>query len=135
MTGPKRAWICGPPRNPKVPEDVKLTVETKANALVEDVLKPKCIGPPPKDAQYNYIVDVFTKWHGGYFYFVAKYRCPSPDAVSPFFDASFTRLRYIGNNAFNVAYMRHTGKWVEVYHGLPLDECLATIRDEALFQP
>ena len=58
-----------------------------------------------------------------------------PDAVSPLFEASFTRLRCIGNNAFNVAYMRHTGKWVEVYHGLPLDECLATIKNEQIFHP
>jgi hypothetical protein len=44
-------------------------------------------------------------------------------------------MEYVGDGKFNLAYMRHTGKWWEVYRGLTADECLKTIRDEAIFQP
>ena len=135
MTHWKKTWVYRPPRNPKVPDGVKVEVEAKAKELVEHVLKPKCIEPPPRNPRFNYIVDIFTKWHGGHFYFVAKYACPFPNATSPFFEVNFTRLQYLGDGAFNLAYMRHTGQWVEVYHGLTLDECISTIRDEALFHP
>ena len=36
---------------------------------------------------------------------------------------------------FNLAYMRHTGKWHELFTGQTLDECLASIRDDPWFQP
>jgi hypothetical protein len=37
---------------PKVPEDVKLEVETKARELVESFLKPEYIKPPPEDMRF-----------------------------------------------------------------------------------
>ena len=135
VTNWKKTWVYRPPRNPKVPDSVKAAVETKAKELVEQVLKPKCIEPPPKKPQLNYIVDIFTKWHGGYFYLVAKYACPFPNAVSPFFEVNFTRLRYLGSDQFNLAFMRHTGEWIEPFEGLPLDECLTEIRNNPMFQP
>jgi hypothetical protein len=41
----------------------------------------------------------------------------------------------MANGRFNLAYMRHTGKWEEVFTGLSLEEAFATIRDMALFHP
>ena len=40
-----------------------------------------------------------------------------------------------GDRRFNLAYMRHTGKWWEVHQGLTLDKCLKTIREDPTFQP
>ena len=76
---------------------------------------------------------IHTKWHRSFFYFVADYASPGPNALSPTFESPFTRLEYVGNRRFNLAYMRHTGKWWEVYQGLTLDKCLKTIRDDATF--
>jgi hypothetical protein len=47
---PKRS-IYSPPKPPKakVPEAVKAAVEAKAKELVETVLKPKFVKPPPRD--------------------------------------------------------------------------------------
>ncbi len=36
---------------------------------------------------------------------------------------------------FNRAFLRHTGKWHELFAGQTLDECLASIRDDPWFQP
>jgi hypothetical protein len=109
----QKMWVYSPPK-PKVPDAVKVGVETKAMALVNDILKPEHVKPPPKNAKWNYIVDIYTKWHRNYFYFCAKYACPGPNALSPFFDTGFARLEYAGGvgqqSRFHLSYMRHTGR-------------------------
>jgi hypothetical protein len=119
----------------QVPEGVERDLEEKAEALVDTTLKPNHVKPPPKDAHFNYIVDIYTKWHRHYFYFCAKYDCPGPDATSPSFEAKFARLEYIGHDRFNLSFMRHTGQWVELYTDLSVDECLAAVKDDPWFQP
>ena len=126
-----------PVKQPKarVTEAVKKDLEVKASELIESVLKPKHVKPPSQDEPFNYIVDIYAKWYRNYFYFCAKYRCPGPNAISPFFEQKFARLRYIGNGFFNLSYMRHTGQWWEIYTELSVAECLAAIRDEPHFLP
>ena len=60
---------------------------------------------------------------------------PGPNAISPFFEAKSTRMEYTGGGHFNLAYMRYTGQWMELFQDLSLDDCLATIRDNPMFQP
>jgi hypothetical protein len=110
-------------------------VQRKAKQLVEATLKPQHIKPPPANAQFNYIVDIYTKWYRHYFYFCAKYCVSGPNALAPYFEAKFARLEYAGHNQFNLAYRRYTEEWIEVYPGLSLDQCLNAIRDDPLFQP
>jgi hypothetical protein len=133
----QKIWVYSPPK-PKVPHAVKVELEAKATELVNTVLKPEHIKPPPKNTRWNYIVDLYTKWHRNYFYFCAKYACPGPNALSPFFDTGFARLEYSGGvgrqSRFNLSYMRPTGRWWEIRHGLSLDRCLAEVRAEGLFQ-
>ena len=135
MAERQKIWVYSPQRQPKpkAPEAVKTDLEVKASELVDSILKPMHVKPPREDEQYNYIVDIYTKWYRSYFYFYAKYHCPGPNAISPFFEEKFARLEYIGNGRFNLSYMRHTGKWWEIYPELFLEECLAAIRDEPHF--
>jgi len=91
--------------------------------------------PPPKKPRFNYIIEIYTKWHKNCLYFRAKFACPGPNALSPFFEDSFTRLAYMANGRFNLAYMRYTGKWREVFAGLSMEDAFATIRDEPFFHP
>ena len=134
----QKTWVYSPPK-PKVPDAVKVELQTKATELVDTVLKPAHVKPPRKNTRWNYIVDIYTKWHRNYFYFCAKYACPGPNALSPFFDTGFARLEYVGgtsqNCRFNMAYMRHTGKWFEIRQGLSLNQCLAEVRAGGPFQP
>ena len=134
---PKRMWIYSPkkPSPPRVPDDIKAEVEAKANELVETYLKPTYIKPPPKDQRWNYLVDIFTRWHRSFFYFCSTYACPGPDALSPTFESRFARMGYAGSDRFNLAYMRHTEKWWEVAQGLTVDECLEMIREGGIFMP
>jgi hypothetical protein len=133
-----KTWIYSPPK-PKVPDAVKVELKTKATELIDTVLEPKHVKPPPKNAKLNYIVDLYAKWHGNYFYFCAKYACPAPNALSPFFEIRFARLEFscsVGRQSrFDLSYMRHTGKWWEIRHGLSLERCLSEVREGGLFHP
>jgi len=138
MSAKRKTWVYSPPKptKPKVPASVKAEVERLAQELIETALKPQHIKPPPEDAQFNYIVDIYSKWYRHYFYFCAKYASPGPYAISPTFEAKFARLEYVGGEGrFNLAFMRHTGAWVEIYPDLSLLECFAAILEDAFFQP
>jgi hypothetical protein len=133
----KRTWIYSPrkPTPPTVPDDLKAEVEARANELIETQLKPRFIKPPPEDRRWNYLTGISAKWHRSFFHLVSTYASPGPNALSPTFESPFARMEYVGDGKFNLAYMRHTGKWWEVYRDLTADECLKSIRDEAIFQP
>ena len=69
------------------------------------------------------------------FTFVRDYNVPGPNALTPFFEARFARLKYIQDNQFNMAFMRYTGEWVEVYQDLSLEQCLAAVESDPFFHP
>ena len=137
MPNPKGQWVYAPkkPASPKVSDALKRKVETEANALIDTVLKPQHIQPLPEDPQFNYLVDLYGKWRGSYFYFCSQYACPGSNAIAPFFDDKFARLEYIGGDRFNLSFLRHTGQWVEIYPNQSLEECLAAVRDDPWFHP
>ncbi|HCS91670.1 MAG TPA: hypothetical protein DIW77_16900 [Chromatiaceae bacterium] len=120
---------------PQVPDSTKRILKEKADELIENVLKPEHIKPPPTDKDFNYLVDIYSKWYRNYFYFCAKYHCPSPHAIAPSFETKFARMEYMGNEKFNLAYMRHTEKWWEIYQELTMPECLKLIVEEPHFMP
>ena len=137
MTKAQRRWVYSPPKPSagQVPVNLRAEVQRKAEQLIEATLKPRYLKPPPADTQFNYIIDIYTKWYRHYFYFCAKYCVPGPNAMAPDFEAKFARLEYAGHNSFNLSYRRYTEEWIEVYPSLSLDECLNAIRDDPLFQP
>jgi hypothetical protein len=137
MTKRQKSWVYSPskPAKPKIAAGVKLTVERQAQALMDTVLKPRHIQPPPPDAEFNYIVDIYGKWYRNYFSFCAQYACPGSNALAPFFEAKFARLECIdGHSRFNLAFMRYTGEWIEVYPDLSLARCLRAIKNDPFFQ-
>ncbi len=134
---PQRRWVYSPRKTttPPVPEALKAEVQAKSDELIEAQLKPKFIVPPPQDERWSYLTGITPKWHRSFFHFGSTYASPGPNALSPTFKSPFARMEHVGDGKFNLAYMRHTGKWWEVYRGLTADECLETIRDEGLFRP
>jgi hypothetical protein len=98
---------------------VKDEVDTKATALIETVLKPRHVNPPPEGSQFNYIADITTKWIGSTCYFISIYACPGSDAIAPTFEEKFARMEYVGDAKFALSFMRHTGKWVELLLASP----------------
>ena len=128
---PKRIWQLLPPKkpHPPVPEATKRLLTEEADKLIETVIKPRYIQPPPTNHDFNYLVDVYSKWYRNYFYLVCKYHCPGPRAMVPFFESNYVRLEYVDENKYNFAYMRHTGQWCETIQERPLLECLTMAVD------
>jgi hypothetical protein len=114
---------------------LKQEVDQKATDLIENVLKPKHVQPPPKGHQLNYLVDITTRWLGRKCCFIGVYRSPGPHAISPTFETKFARMGYVGDGKFALAFQRHTGQWVGLYDALSVDECLKAIKDDPWFQP
>ncbi len=137
MESKRKTWMPASPRRTKsqVPDSIKLILKEKADEIIENVLKPEHIKPPPTENGFNYLVDIYSKWYRNYFYFCAKYNCPSPNAISPSFETKFARMEYVGNERFNLSYMRHTEKWWEIYKDRPMLECLKSITEEPHFMP
>lgn len=137
---PRGVWVYDPARafrqsKKPVPPHLQHEVERRAQDLIDSTLKPRSIQPPPMKAEFNYLVDLYAKWRGPFFYFCSRYCSPGPRALSPFFESRFARLQYAGDDRFNLAYFRHTGQWWEIAQLLPLEECLAEIRAGGLFTP
>ncbi len=135
----KKAWVYRPRRqkrpSPKVPDFIKAEVKSRADELIETVLKPEHVTPPPEDNDFNYLVNIFSKWYRHYFYFCSKYDCPGPNALSPSFESKFARMEYLGQDRFNLAFRRHTGQWIEIYSGLSLEESLGAVEKDPFFAP
>lgn len=135
---PKKGWIWAPAKKKpkgKIPDLIKTAVKLKADGMIGNVLKPRFIRPPRKNSDFNYLADIFSKWHGNYFYFCSTYNCPGPNAISPSFNTNFARLEYIGTDKFNLAFLRHTGQWVEIEYSLSVDECFDNIENNSIFFP
>ena len=137
MANKRKTW--GPSslrqKKPQVPDSIKLRLKEKADEIIENVLKPEHIKPPPTDNDFNYLIDIYSKWYRNYFYFCAKYNCPSPNAVSASFETKFARMEFVGNEKFNLSYMRHTEQWWEIYQELSMSESIKIITEEPHFIP
>ena len=60
-----------------VPADLQHEVERRAQALIDSILKPRYIQPPPKKNEINYLVDLYARWRGPFFYFCSRYCSPA----------------------------------------------------------
>lgn len=123
------------PSQTKIPDAVKAAISAKAQHLIDADLKPAHIKPPPKKADFNFLIDLHVKWHGRHLIFCSTYACPGPHALSPTFESRFARMEYLGPDRFNLSYMRHTERWWEVYSGLTLEECFDHVKEDPLFLP
>ncbi len=137
MAKQRKAWMFAPtkPAQESLPGTLKDEVDTKARDLIENVLKPKHIQPPPSDERFNYITDITTKWIGSTCYFISIYACPGPNAIAPTFEEKFARMEYLGDSKFTLSFMRHAGKWVELYASVSMDDCMKAIQDDPWFMP
>jgi hypothetical protein len=126
-----------PPKKskPSVPELIKEATLVMALNVIENILKPKYVLPPPAEERFNYLTNLSGKWQRNYFYFISHYACPGPNAISPTFESKFARMEYVGEGKFALSYHRHTGAWYEIYPSLSVTECLQSIQDDPIFQP
>ena len=118
-----------------MPRDVKAEVEAKAKSLIANVLKPEHVQLPPENKRFSHIIDIGTKWHRKYLYFISTYACPWPGALSPTFESKFARMEYVGNEKFALDFPRQADKWNRISDSLTVAQCLKAIREDSRFRP
>lgn len=128
-----KVWVYDPKPH-KVPKDMAATIESYAKILIAE-LKPKYVKDKKPKHDFNYIADIYFKWHGNRFYLCSKYNCPPPRAISPSFESKFARLEYIGDGQFQLFFMRYTGQWIKLEEGITLKEAFEVIRKAPYFTP
>ncbi len=117
----------------KLSEPEKKEIEAYFNPLIED-FKIKYISKNP-NKQYNYLVDIYSKWYHNYFYLCEKFAPGDHNHLNHGFEVKFVRLKYAGKNQFDFSYYRHTGQWELVTDALTLEECKEMIVSNPVFQP
>ncbi len=134
---PRKSWMFAPKKakNKSVPEQVKGALKARADDFVASKLKPLHVEEGDAGKEFSYITDITTRWRGSYFYFCATYQCVGAGCISSTFETKFARMEYVGNNRFNLSYMRHTGQWIEIFQDITLDEALQEIADQPFFCP
>jgi hypothetical protein len=85
--------------------------------------------------EYNYVTDIYTKWHRNYFYFCEKNKAEYENRMRDEFETKFVRLEFMAENSFNFSYFRHTGQWHLVAENIPLEKCEEMIKKNPNFQP
>lgn len=117
-----------------VPKSLVTLVEDRARGLIDRKFSPSLpvLAEEAKHHHFNYPVEIYTRWRQRYFYICVKYRRQSD---GDFFEVLTTRLEYAGGARFDLAYMRHTGKWCDVFPGLTVEECFEMVESMELFWP
>ncbi|OGV17532.1 MAG: hypothetical protein A2X47_03950 [Lentisphaerae bacterium GWF2_38_69] len=134
---PAKRWIFTgrKPDKFKADDSLKERISKMANELIDKKLKPEYVKESNVHKEFNYIVDLYSKWVSGRFYLCAKYRCPSERAISEFFESKFARIEVVSPDNFNLSYMRYTGQWIELYPNITIEECFLNIETDPWFQP
>jgi hypothetical protein len=83
---------------------------------------------------FNYPIAVFSEWRGAAFYLNVRYRARSRRPEDDFV-VRCTRMTLKGFGRFDLAYFRHTGKWLTVYEGMTATECFREIEANEIFWP
>ena len=117
----------------KITKSMKDSVSDEGNILIDNVLKPLFINPEKENHCSNQVFDIELKWRGNSLYFLAKYNCLGGNAISPTFESKFAKLVFVGNDKFNLSYMRHNDKWFELHIDLSSHDCFEAIATQPYF--
>jgi hypothetical protein len=89
----------------------------------------------PQNPEYPFLIDVLTRWRGRYFYFVALYRDPRPEAIVPTFEMPFARLTHVATGRFVVSYRHHTGKFFSIGPDVELPDAIDMLKGIPVLSP
>lgn len=123
-----------------IPPKCKLTKWEKqvrvaeAEEFVRTFYRAEFLPPPPPNPQFNYIVGFSVCWHGSYLRFIAKYACPGPNALTPFFEVPFARLGCFDSDRYNLWARRHNDQWMVLAEDLTLRDAFAEMRTNPWFR-
>lgn len=127
-----RIWA---PAKPEPPDEAeKRRIIAACESLIRDFHLPRFL-PVIRESELNHCIGIHGAWAGGRYRFIQRYRVGSGPTRGEEFDAPFTRLDRVAPDRFDLYWMRHTGKWWPLHHGLTLDRALQCLREDELLFP
>ena len=106
----------------------------EAEKFIAEFYRPTFVKPPAKGYEFNYVVDFRVVFSGSYLRFYAKFACPGPNALSPFFEHAFARLGYFDRDRWNLWARRHNDEWICIEpQPKALRECFDSMRENPWF--
>jgi hypothetical protein len=132
----KKRWmkVVERPRPAKPTDAEKAAIIAACEAFIHDVLKPRFL-PEIRPNEFNCVIDIIGEWRAGRYRFMQRYRSDAPNRIKNEFDAPFARLDVMGPDRFDIYWMRHTGEWYSVHHGVTLDEALGLLISDPVLHP
>ena len=112
----------------------KAVIVAACEAFIRDVLKPRFL-PEIKPTEWNYVIDIHGAWAAGRYRFMQRYRSGMEDNRGEEFDAPFARIDRMGQDRFDIYWMRHTGKWWRLHVGVTLVEALRILETDGVLHP
>jgi len=126
-----RIWQLAKPKpspKPPVPDDVRELVDAQAAVVVADLKKR--FRKPPRNSQFNWADDLFTRWHRDALYFVVVMR--TPHGHPPSFETHAARMEHAGGGRFNLGVPMRRG-WMTIKQKASPEECLMEISKSPYF--
>lgn len=117
-----------PPPKPKAADDVRDAVDLLAAPVVAEMKKARCI--TPKNPEFNWPDDFFTRWNRSSLYFVVVMR--TPHGQPPTFEVHAARMEYAGDGKFNLAVPMRRG-WNTFKRNATPEACLKEISKSVYF--
>jgi hypothetical protein len=115
-----------------------LQLEQKAQILnlVQNFLQKELVPIYVRDEEvsdkFPYPIALRVEWRKNSLYFVKQLRDPRNGEI---FEYDYAKMSLKAGQQFNIAYHRHTGQYLILYHELSLDASLEALRKDILLQP
>jgi len=132
---PKR-WIRTVPaaRPAAVDELEKQAIIASCETFIRDVLRPRFL-PEIRPTEWSYVIDIHGAWAAGRYRFIQRYRSGMEHNPGEEFDAPFARIDRMGQDHFDIHWMRHTGTWWRLHTGMTLVEALRILETDGILHP
>jgi len=131
-----KQWIraTGASRPAAPDEAEKRMIVGACEVFIRDVLKPRFLSEI-RPTEWNYVVDIHGAWAAGRYRFMQRYRSGMAHNRGEEFDAPFARIDRMGQDRFDIYWMRHTGKWWRLHVGVTLAEALRILETDGVLHP
>ncbi len=128
----RRVWVRA------LSKEQKSLIAATCEDFITETLKPRFL-PEEGSTEANGPVDIFGKWRGSKYSFVARYHSDFPETPGEEFDVAFARLdhleEHLSETRFDVMWPRHTGQWWSLHSSVTLEDALRFIASDSRLQP
>lgn len=114
-------------------DSYKKEIEEAFSDLI-DYFKREYILEKP-DLRFTYTIDIYSKWHRGYFYLCQKNKSDYANRIVDEYESKFARLTFVSKDNFELSYFRHTGQWWLINNNLTLEQCKQMIIENQVLHP